>query len=122
MEANRDNIDECAEIATPLCMGGSREHCKEITKIGISSMLDELDYVNTLFATLGLGEIKIHIQDYHDEYSPERVDPCPDYYGMLHMAVGDGIIGGRGDWMQMSAQLSAVYDAIEIARDKLISD
>jgi len=20
-------------------------------------------------------------QDYHDEYSPERTDPCPDYYG-----------------------------------------
>lgn len=23
----------------------------------------------------------IYWQDYHDEYSPERVDPCPDFYG-----------------------------------------
>ena len=21
------------------------------------------------------------LEDYHDTYSPERVDPCPDYYG-----------------------------------------
>ena len=26
-------------------------------------------------------QMYIDYQDYHDEYSPERVDPCPDYYG-----------------------------------------
>lgn len=25
--------------------------------------------------------LEIHWQDYHDEYSPERTDPCPDFYG-----------------------------------------
>ena len=28
------------------------------------------------------NEIYLEWQDYHDEYSPERTDPCPDYYGM----------------------------------------
>ena len=25
--------------------------------------------------------LHLHYQDWHDEYSPERTDPCPDYYG-----------------------------------------
>lgn len=28
------------------------------------------------------NKIYLEWQDWHDEYSPERVDPCPDYYGM----------------------------------------
>lgn len=30
-------------------------------------------------------KLYIDIQDYHDEYSPERTDPCPDYYGMYRL-------------------------------------
>ena len=30
-------------------------------------------------------ELEIHWQDWHDEYSPERTDPCPDYYGTYGM-------------------------------------
>ena len=26
-------------------------------------------------------ELEIHWQDWHNEYSPERTDPCPDFYG-----------------------------------------
>lgn len=26
-------------------------------------------------------KIYIEFQDWHNEYSPERTDPCPDYYG-----------------------------------------
>ncbi len=26
-------------------------------------------------------QIYIDWQDFHNEYSPERTDPCPDYYG-----------------------------------------
>lgn len=25
--------------------------------------------------------LEIHVQDWHNEYSAERTDPCPDYYG-----------------------------------------
>ena len=33
-------------------------------------------------------------QDYHDEYSPERTDPCPDYYGYYRLKTSDGLILG----------------------------
>lgn len=43
----------------------------------ISGLIDGLKDVNKY------SDKKMYIdwQDYHDEYSPERVDPCPDYYG-----------------------------------------
>lgn len=41
------------------------------------SLLDDLEEVNLY------NEHKLYLdwQDYHDEYSCERTDPCPDYYG-----------------------------------------
>lgn len=30
-------------------------------------------------------KLYVDIQDYHDEYSPERTDTCPDYYGMYRL-------------------------------------
>ena len=38
--------------------------------------VDEINYKDKSKAP-----IYIDWQDYHDEYSPERTDPCPDYYG-----------------------------------------
>lgn len=34
-------------------------------------------------------EFFIHYQDWHDEYSPERTDPCPDYYGCFSVREKD---------------------------------
>lgn len=50
---------------------------KEERKI-LVSLLDDLDYMNQK----SKSELFIDWQDYHDEYSSERTDPCPDYYGM----------------------------------------
>lgn len=43
----------------------------------IYALLDDIEDVNKY------TEDKLYIdwQDYHDKYSPERTDPCPDYYG-----------------------------------------
>ena len=30
-------------------------------------------------------KLSIFLQDWHDEYSCERVDPCPDYYGTYRL-------------------------------------
>lgn len=43
----------------------------------IKSLLVDLSEINS-FSDKWLY---IDWQDYHNEYSPERVDPCPDYYG-----------------------------------------
>lgn len=47
-------------------------------KLLLNSLLDDLDYMNQK----SKSELFIDWQDYHDEYSQERTDPCPDYYGM----------------------------------------
>ena len=34
-------------------------------------------------------QIYIDYQDWHDEYSPERTDPCPDNYGLFRLKFYD---------------------------------
>lgn len=42
----------------------------------IRMLIDDLNVINEM----GERELYIDIQKFHNEYSPERVDPCPDYY------------------------------------------
>lgn len=34
-------------------------------------------------------------QDYHDRYSPERTDPCPNFYGCYCIMINDEQIGDK---------------------------
>lgn len=43
----------------------------------LNALLDDLEDVN-LYSK---NKLYFDWQDYHDEYSCERTDPCPDYYG-----------------------------------------
>ena len=49
------------------------------------SLLLDLEELNNNLHDQNLDHKKIYIdcQDYHDQYSPERTDPCPDFYGMF---------------------------------------
>jgi len=49
----------------------------------IKSLLEDLKDINGLLDDNqeGYRKFYIDIQDYHNVYSPERTDPCPDYYG-----------------------------------------
>lgn len=40
-----------------------------------------LDYDLQEINSFNKGVFTLHWQDCHDEYSPERTDPCPDFYG-----------------------------------------
>lgn len=44
----------------------------------LKSLLDDLDDINKYHKD---NKLYIDWQDYHDEYSCERTDPCPDFYG-----------------------------------------
>ena len=44
----------------------------------VESFLEDLEMANEKVIN---AKLYIDWQDYHDTYSPERVDPCPDYYG-----------------------------------------
>lgn len=48
----------------------------------VEDILDnELEEINSF----NKGVFTLHWQEYHDEYSPERTDPCPDFYGMYYI-------------------------------------
>ena len=51
------------------------------------SLLIDLMEINQNLKDAGQGYRSLYIdyQDYHDEYSPERTDPCPDYYGYYRL-------------------------------------
>ena len=60
------------------------------------------DLLNALLRDLGeinhnlplyASDICIDWIDKHTEYSPERVDPCPDYYGMYRLWQGNNTLG-----------------------------
>lgn len=44
----------------------------------LQALLDDLEEINKKEER---PAIYIDWQDYHNEWSPERTDPCPDYYG-----------------------------------------
>lgn len=57
---------------------------KDNTSNGLlRSLLDDLEIINSQHNT----NIELHQVDKHTEWSPERVDPCPDYYGMYYLYI-----------------------------------
>lgn len=65
----------------------------QVTKENLNLLPEkERDYVKNLLNynleeinSFHKGVFTLHWQDYHDEYSPERTDPCPDFYGMYYI-------------------------------------
>lgn len=49
----------------------------------LQSLLDDLQTINNNIS----NKIYIDKQDYHNEYSCERVEPCPDYYGLYSLRI-----------------------------------
>ena len=47
----------------------------------VRALLIDIEEIN-LNLPDNTNKIYLEWQDWHDEYSPERTDPCPDYYGM----------------------------------------
>lgn len=70
------------------------EKLPESERLLMSSLLDDIEEINTTISGSG-KELYIDRQDYHDEYSPERTDPCPDYYGYYRI-IGIGLFGDIG--------------------------
>lgn len=50
---------------------------KDGNKLLLKALLKDIDEINHK----SKKKIYIDWQDWHNEYSPERVDPCPDFYG-----------------------------------------
>lgn len=55
----------------------------------LSGLLTEVDDINNRLYPFSGKKITVDFQDYHNEYSPERVDPCPDYFGYYRIYLGN---------------------------------
>jgi hypothetical protein len=65
---------------------------KEEQKL-VKALLEDIREIN--YNTPSFNNIYLDWIDIHTEYSPERVDPCPDYYGMyrIRRSLNNDVIG-----------------------------
>lgn len=75
MKITIDNIHEVKKINDKINVSYLESLCIDLMELN-----NELENSN-----LYHKRIYLDIQDYHNEYSPERTDPCPDYYGMFSL-------------------------------------
>ena len=78
----------------------------------LASLLNDLKEIND---NSSKPEIYINWIDNHTEYSPERVDPCPDFYGMYTLKceeVPEEIIGVEMDIHELDTCLCCLNNYI----------
>lgn len=97
MKITIDNLEKAKKINNKIHIG-----YLESLYIDLMELNNELENQN-----LNHKKLYIDIQDYHNEYSPERTDPCPDYYGMfsLRFENNDYMIG---DYIERLDELDSI--------------
>ena len=77
----------------------------------ISSLLEDLPV-----------DLNIYWQDWHNEYSPERTDPCPDYYGYYRICSNKGHqIGVEMTLEELDNAIMIISDTLEYVQNELCS-
>ena len=112
MKVTVDNIANIERIS-----GYDLENGKMILK----ALLDDIKELNDLLIDKGESYRQIYI-DYineHTEYSPERVDPCPDYYGMFALRFERNPYETIGDIMLLDEVDNAICILINFMEFKL---
>ena len=61
----------------------------------IKALLEDLTEINKIISFNTSNYLWLSFEDEHTQYSPERTDPCPDYYGCyrLHNSYDNDTIG-----------------------------
>lgn len=93
----------------------------EYGKMILKALLDDVKELNDLLIDKGESYRQIYI-DYineHTEYSPERVDPCPDYYGMFTLRFEKNPYEIIGDVMLLDELDNAICMLINFMEFKL---
>ena len=78
----------------------------------LKALLLDLEEINHNLP-LKTYDISIDWIDKHAEYSPERVDPCPDYYGMYRLWQGNKTLGIEMDLEVLDYVLAVLNDIFE---------
>ena len=84
----------------------------------LEALLESIYDINSELDKLNLSKLKVQLnwQDYHNEYSAERVDPCPDYYGWWYLTrISDErtVVGGVcKDLVDVDDIINTLYEFI----------
>lgn len=101
----------------------TRENFKDIENNQglLESLLIDLEELNQLLEDNDEAYRKLYIdyQDYHNEYSPERTDPCPDYYGLFSLRFEKNPYETVGDMMTLDELDNALFILINFIEFKL---
>jgi hypothetical protein len=77
----------------------------------LKSLLIDLEEINHNLS-LHSPNLELEWIDEHTYYSPERTDPCPDYYGMYRVWRGDDYIGVEMDLDTLDSALCLLYNFV----------
>ena len=77
----------------------------------LETLIEDLEKINEKSEGRSLY---IDRQDFHNEYSPERIDPCPDYYGYytLRWKHNDEMVGVEMTIEDLDMVLCTLYNYI----------
>ena len=76
------------------------------------NLLSDLKYINDN----SISKIFINWIDHHTQYSPERTDPCPDYYGMYELRLESDpreSVGVEVTLSELDTALCFLYNYVE---------
>ena len=77
----------------------------------LSALLQDLEEINHNLP-LHSPNLELEWIDTHTEYSPERVDPCPDYYGYYRLWQGNKTLGIEMDLDTLDSALCLLYNFV----------
>ena len=90
---------------------------KDNEKRLLKALLEDLHFINAYLVNQCKKPIFINFQDFHNQYSPERVDPCPDYYGMYTLtsdSLAGKILGVEMTLSDLDDTLCMLYNFVEL--------
>ena len=105
MKITKDNIKEITYYS------GTKRSVDSCASL-LGYLLSDLDELNQTFENTD-KHLSLHYEDVHTEYSPERTDPCPDYYGLFSLRFDDEPYETVGDFVtidELDTVLCCLYD------------
>ena len=105
MKVTQENVKEIKYIYNWNSSDSAQNYLKSLL-IDLLELNNELDNKDESYKKL-----YIDYEDKHTEYSPERTDPCPDYYGQFRLKFEKNPYETVGDIMTLN-ELDVVICAL----------
>jgi len=115
MKVTKENIKDIKYFAY---INRTIEHCQNL----LNALLDDISELNNVMKDRGELHRQIYIdyENEHTEYSPERIDPCPDYYGTFTLRFEKNPYENIGTVMDLD-ELDTVLCALINFEDSVLS-